>query len=257
MFKAIFRFMKNFIKSQFIVVCLLLCTVTNSLSEVVKKINISGNERISNETIIVFGDIAIDQNYEANDINLIIKKLFETKFFSDIKVELKNGILNINVKENKIINSIIFKGIKADKYKDAITQLLEFREKTPYIKKQIKKDVNQIKRFYKHSGFYFIEVEVEIQELGKNRVNIVYSIDPGERAKIAKIFFLGDKKVRDNKLRSIITSTEAKFWKVLSKNVYLNQGRIELDKRLLENYYKNKGYYEVQISSSNVEYIEY
>ena len=117
---------------------MLLCISTNSFSEVVYKIDISGNERISSETIIVFGDIAIDQNYEANDINLIIKKLFETKFFSDIKVELKNGILNINVKENKIINSIIFKGIKADKYKDAITQLLELREKTPYIKKQIK-----------------------------------------------------------------------------------------------------------------------
>ena len=144
MFKTIF--MKNFIKSQFIVVCLLLCTATNSFSEVIKKINISGNERISSETIIIFGDIAIDQNYEANDINLIIKKLFETKFFSDIEVELKNGILNINVKENKIINSIIFKGIKADKYKDAITQLLELREKTPYIKKQIKKDINQERR---------------------------------------------------------------------------------------------------------------
>ena len=101
---------------------------------------------------------------------MIIKKLFETKFFSDIKVELKNGILNINVKENKIINSIIFKGIKADKYKDAITQLLELREKTPYIKKQIKKDVNQIKRFYKHSGFYFVKVEVEIQELEKTEL---------------------------------------------------------------------------------------
>ena len=248
--------MKNFIKLLVLVFSLLLFIPTNSFSEVVKKIDISGNERIASETIIIFGDIEIDKNYEASDINLIIKKLFETRFFSDIKVELKNGVLSINVKENKVINSVIFKGIKAEKYKTAIYELLELREKTPFLKNQIKKDVSQIKRFYRFSGFYFVKVEAVVQELEKNRVNIVYSIDPGERAKIAKIFFLGDKKVRDNKLRSIITSGEAKFWKFLSKNIYLNEGRIELDKRLLKNYYKNKGYYEVQISSSNVEYIE-
>ena len=88
----------------------------------------------------------------------------------------------------------------------------------------------------------------------KNRVNLIYSLDKGKRAKISKIFFLGDKKLRDKRLRDVITSQEAKFWKFISRNVYLNKSRIDLDKRLLKNYYKNKGYYEVQISSSNVEY---
>ena len=85
---------------------------------------------------------------------------------------------------------------------------------------------------------------------------MIYTINKKDKAKIAKIYFLGDKKIRDSRLRNVITSTEAKFWKFISKNVYLNKGRIELDKRLLKNYYKNKGYYEVDISSSNVEYSE-
>ena len=67
----------------------------------------------------------------------------------------------------------------------------------------------------------------------KNRVNIIYLIDKGEKAQIAKIYFLGDKKVRDKRLRDVITSEESKFWKFISKNVYLNQERINLDKRLL------------------------
>ena len=78
--------------------------------------------------------------------------------------------------------------------------------------------------------------------------------EKGERAKIAKIYFLGDKKMRNRKLRDIITSQENTFWKIFSKNVYLSKERVELDKRLLKRYYKNKGYYEVDISSSNVEY---
>ena len=105
-------------------------------------------------------------------------------------------------------------------------------------------------------GFYFVKIDAEIENLAKNRVNIIYSIDKGEKAKISKIYFLGDKKIRDKKLRDVIVSQEAKFWKFISRNVYLNQERIELDKRLLKNYYRNKGYYEVDLTSSNVEYLE-
>ena len=234
----------------------LFCFSTISYSEILKKFNVQGNDRLSDQTIAIFGDINIDQNYDADDVNLIIKKLYETNFFSDIKIDFTSGILNITVVENPIINLIIFKGVKAEKYKKQIIELLELREKTPFVKNSVKKDIAQIRRVYRHLGHYFVKVEAEVQQLEKNRVNLVYSLDIGEKAKIAKIFFLGDKKVRDKRLRAIVTSEEHKFWKFLSKNVFLNEGRVELDKRLLKNYYKNRGYYEVQISSSNVEYIE-
>jgi len=65
-----------------------------------------------------------------------------------------------------------------------------------------------------------------------------------------------DKKIREKKLRDVITSQEAQFWKFISRNVYLSKDRIELDKRLLKNYYRNKGYYEVDVKSTNVEYSE-
>ena len=98
-------------------------------AELVKKINVIGNERISSETIIVFGDIKKDQNYEEEDVNILLKKLYDTTFFSNIVIELKDGVLNINVKENPIINSIIFKGVKAKKYKEALSDYLGLKEK--------------------------------------------------------------------------------------------------------------------------------
>ena len=228
----------------------------SSYAEIVEKVEVNGNERISLETIVIYGDISIGNNYERNDINLLIKKLYQTTFFSNIAVELQNGLLSITVAENPIINSIIFKGEKAGKYKEAISEKLILKEKTSYLKNFVKTDVDLIRNFYRTLGFYFVKIDVEIVNLTKNRVNLVYTLDKGEKAKISKIFFLGDKKIRDKKLRDIITSQENRFWKFISRNVYLNQGRIELDKRLLLNYYKNKGYYEVKISSSNVEYSE-
>ena len=227
-----------------------------SYAEVVEKIEIKGNERISNETIIVFGDVAIGKNYEKSDINSLIKKLYETTFFSNISVELENNKLSIIVKENPIINTITFDGEKADKYKESISELLILQEKGAYEESNIKNDINLIKEFYKNLGFYFVKIEADAEKLQKNRINIIYTIDKGEKAKIDKIFFLGDKKIREKKLRDIITSQENRFWKFIAQSVYLNKARIELDKRLLKNYYRNKGYYEVVIKSTNVEYAE-
>ena len=237
------------------IVFFLLCSA-NSNAEIVDKIEVKGNERITLETVVIFGDISLGSNYEASDINLLIKKLYATSFFSDISVELINKKLIITVKENPIINTITFKGEKAKKFKEALKEILILREKTSFVENFVNSDISKIKEFYRQLGFYFVKIEADIEKLERNRVNIIYSLEKGKKAKIAKIYFLGEKKVREKKLRDIITSQEAKFWKFLSRNVYLNKGRIELDKRLLKSYYKNKGYYEVDISSSNVEYSE-
>ena len=117
---------------------------TYSYSEIVNKVQVHGNERISSETVIIFGDITIGNNYDSSDVNLLIKKLYETDFFSDIKVELKNNKLDIFVKENPIVNSIIFKGEKATKSKEAIREYLSIRENNSYISANIKKDINKI-----------------------------------------------------------------------------------------------------------------
>ena len=205
---------------------------------------------------MIFGDVTIGKNYEISDVNLTIKKLYETTFFSDISITLKDNKLIITVKENPIIKSIIFSGEKAKKYKEKIRELSSLREKGSFIESKIKNDISLIKEFYKSLGFYFVKIDADVEKLEKNRVNLVYSIDKGEKAKITKIYFLGDKKIREKKLRDIITSQESRFWKIISRNVYLSKPRIELDKRLLKNYYRNKGYYEVDVKSTNVEYSE-
>ena len=228
----------------------------NSFSEVVKKLEIKGNLRISQETIIVFGDISLGKDYSISDVNSLIKKLYDTSFFSDISVSIKNNTLNIILKENPIIKSIIFDGEKAKKYIEKIRELLSLTENGPFVENYIKKDINLIKEFYRSLGFYFVKIDVEIATLEKNKINIQYIIDKGNKAKITRIYFLGDKKIREKKLRDVITSQEAQFWKFISRNVYLSKERIELDKRLLKNYYRNKGYYEVDVKSTNVEYSE-
>ena len=83
----------------------------NLNAEVVNKINVVGNDRISLETIVVFADISIDKDYQETDISLIIKKLYETNFFSEISAVLENNVLSLTVNENPIVDVIVFKAL--------------------------------------------------------------------------------------------------------------------------------------------------
>ena len=112
------------------------------------------------------------------------------------------------------------------------------------------KEVNTIKNTLKDFGFYFAEVQAHIEELENNSLNIIYKIELGEKAKISKISFIGNKVFKDKKLRDVIISEESKFWKFISNKKFLNEQLIQMDKRLLENFYLNKGYYNVVVNSS-------
>ena len=108
--------MANYKKILVALILFLQVFCIKSFAEIVDKIEVEGNQRITLETIAIFGDIAIGKDYESSDINLLNKKLYATNFFSNISVELKSGVLKIIVEENPIINLIIFKGEKAEKF---------------------------------------------------------------------------------------------------------------------------------------------
>ena len=109
----------------------------NLSAEIIQKVNISGNDRISKETIKVYGDINIGKDYSSFDINKILKSLYGTEFFEDIKITLSNGVLNISVKEYAIVNSIDFQGEKSNTIKNDIIDKLSLKEKGSFIESKI------------------------------------------------------------------------------------------------------------------------
>ena len=244
--------MKN---TLYIIFIITLLFTFQTKAEVLKKLEIKGNSRISEETLKVYGEIQINKDYTTDDINEVIKKLYDTKFFSKISTSFTNNTLVITVEENPIINTIIIDGEKAKKFKEAILEIISLKEKSSYVESDIKKDIEMVKSFYKSLGFYAAEVEARSQPIGqdKKRLNLIFSVNKGQKYKISKINFIGDKKIKFKRLRDVIASEEHRFWKFISRNVYLNAERIELDKRLLKSFYLSKGYYNVEIISSSAE----
>ena len=228
----------------------------NSFSEIVKKIVVDGNVRISTETVNIFSQISVNDDVDNNEINNILNRVYSTGFFEDVVVSFNDNVLVIKVIENPIIQNITYDGIKAQKIKDVITKNLNLRDRSSFNEILLLEDKNKIIDSLKSVGYYFADVKVLKEVLEDNKVNIIYKIDIGNKAKIKKISFLGNKIFKDNKLRRLIISEEFKFWKIISGKKYLNADIVELDTRLLRNYYLNKGFYNAKINTSFAKLID-
>ncbi len=240
----------NILKKIILVSIFLNFIISSSFSEIIKEIEINGNSRISNETILIFSKIDKNSPADENALNDILFYLYETNFFSDVSVKLEGSKLIINVIENPIVQNIYYTGVKAQKIRDEITKDLIMKPRSSYNEVLLKKDKDLIVNTLQNLGYYFAVVDTYIEELDDNKVNLNYQIKLGEKSKIKKISFIGDKVFKSSKLRNIIVSEEYKFWKFLSGKKYLNENLTKLDTRLLRNFYLNSGYYNVEVNKS-------
>jgi len=240
----------NFLKFFLNVVILVLAFNSQASSNVIEKFNIEGNQRISDNTIILFAEVNVGQEINNNDLNIILNNLYKTQYFNDIRVSLKNNILNIFVEEFPVVQKINYNGIKSNTILEKITENKFLKDKSPYNFFSLNKEKERLLNEIKLLGYYNVRIETTLETLEENLVNINFNIKLGDKSKIRKITFIGNKVFKDSKLKRLIASSEYKFWKIISGRKYLNENLIKLDERLLKNYYLNNGYYNVKINSS-------
>ncbi|WP_440930943.1 outer membrane protein assembly factor BamA [Candidatus Pelagibacter sp.] len=226
----------------------------SAFADRLNEIKLIGNERVNLETVKMFANISLGDEINDDKLNKVLKDLYETNFFSDVKINFQNSILTITLIENPVVQNLIFKGVKNKTLKKELLSGLKIKEKNPFIESNVKNDLSFLKNSLQEVGYYFSDVDIKKKQNDNNTVDLIYDISLGKKAFIKEIIFIGDKKFKKRKLLNVITSEEDKFWKFLTSKRLLNSQRIQLDKRLLLNFYKNKGYYNVKILSENVQY---
>ena len=102
-------------------------------SEIIKKIEVSGNQRVSSETIKIFSEIKVNDDLNYSDLNDIVKKLYSTNYFKDIKINLENNILKIFIVENPIVQTLSFEGVKNKRILKLLNEQVNIREKNSFI----------------------------------------------------------------------------------------------------------------------------
>ena len=227
----------------FVLFFLLLSSVSQAE---IKKINIIGNKRVSNNTI----ESLVDKKKDKIDsiyINNLTKNIYDTDFFSDVKIDFNQEVLTITVVENPIVNFFYINGIKDDDL-DKINKIFIIKENAIFSSAKLKQDVERVKDYFKDLGYYSIIVDPEIYKIENNQVNLILNIDKKDVSKIKNIFFIGNKYFSSSALLSVISSAEDGWWKLFSSSA-LSEKKIEYDKELLKDFYKSKGFYDVQIET--------
>ena len=200
----------NFLKKlAFFVLSIYLLNINLVYSEIIKKIKVSGNDRLANETIIIFSELNINDDINSEKLNTAFKKLYETDYFKNIEISFDNGLLSIQVKENPLIQSVIINGIKNKTILKELSKITKKIEKYPYLENNISNQKNLLINIVRNTGFYFAEIETKVEDNNNNTVNIIYNFNLGNRAKISEIKFIGNKIFKNSKLRKLIISEES------------------------------------------------
>ena len=230
---------------KYLLIFLLILT-SNSFSQI-KKVNIVGNQRVNSNTIESFVDkktSIIDTIY----INNLTRKIYDTEFFSDVKISYNQDILTITVFENPIVNFFYINGIK-DKDLDEVNKIISIKENSIFSNSKLKKDIEDVRQFFKLTGYYFAVINPEIIKIDNNQLNLIINIDKKEISKINNIYFIGNKFFSSGQLLDVVSSSEDGWWKLFSSSA-LSEDKIEYDKQLLKEFYKLKGFYDVQVESA-------
>ena len=186
------------IKILFKLFAILVIFNSTAIADIISKVEVKGNQRISKDTISVLDEIQLNQDFDNIKLNETLKKLYETNFFDNISLSIDDEILKINVIENPIIENIEITGIKNKKILEDITNKISLKDRMSFTENLLNKDIELIKNIHKTAGYYFVNVTPSINKNDQlNSIRLIINIKQGKKAKIKQILFIGDKKIKD------------------------------------------------------------
>jgi outer membrane protein insertion porin family len=220
----------------------------------VNYIDIKGNTRITSSEIIEYSRIEIGKTYTKDDISLLIKNLFSTNLFKNIRIKIEDNTAFVNVIERPIISKIVIDGnslLETEQIIDSLKRI-GISQSKPYSKNLIDKVQQELIRLYYDNGRYSSSISVSEKEQNNNLVELSLLINEGTASTIKEIKIIGNNSFSERQLKSLIKSGP-KYWFELwsDKDIY-NSNLLDQDIETIRDYYLNRGYAKFKIISKQV-----
>ncbi|MBG6158546.1 MAG: outer membrane protein assembly factor BamA [Roseibium album] len=215
---------------------------------VARSIQVQGNTRIEDETVISYMTIVPGRSYSAFDIDESLKALYATGLFATVDITPRGSTVIVTVSENPIINRVSFEGNR--KIKDnALETAIRSQPRSTLSRAKVQADVQNILESYRRSGRFGASVEPQIIDRGQNRVDLVFEINEGSKTGVERISFIGNSAFSDGRLRDVIRTRESGLLSFLRSTDTYDPDRLAADEELLRQYYNKKGYADFRIVS--------
>ena len=218
----------------------------------IKSISVTGSQRIEGETVRSYIRLRAGGAYTRETLDQALQDLFETELFADVQIRDDNGALTIIVKENPVINRIVFEGNKRVK-EDKLGKELKLAPRTIFTRSKVRADIARIIELYRRQGRFAATVEPKMVMLDQNRVDIVYEISEGPKSKVRQINIIGNQVFSDGRLRGEMVTKRSRFYRFFSSNDSYDPDRLAYDQGKLRQFYLTQGYADFRVVSAVAE----
>ncbi len=209
---------------------------------------VEGNIRVDTETI--------ESYFTGSDpaaVNQGVKNLYATGQFSDIQVLHEGGRVIIRVKENILINRVVFEGNSKIKT-DQLTTEIQSKTHGPFNTTIVDADVERIKDLYRRAGEAAANVTYRIVKLPNGRVDVVFHIDEGPKTGVKSIVFVGNHVFSSGRLRDLMQTTEMNWLSFFKNSDVYDPDRLASDLDLIRRLYLKNGYADFHVIGSDASY---
>ena len=214
-----------------------------------KFILIKGNERVDEKTIFSLLDVSGLKNNSSKAISESLKKLYESDLFLESKIYREAGKVIVEVQENPLVAEVKIVGNKKLE-DDALLSELSLKKRSIFTKAKLQNDLKRISEIYLKSGRFLTAIDPKIIQKEQNRIEVIFDIVEGPKAKIGNIYFVGNQAFSDRELGDEISTKKSQWWKFLSTSDTYDSDRIEYDKERLRRFYGSNGYADFAMISS-------
>lgn len=236
------------------VILLLLSTPTMAESFIIRDIRVQGLQRIAEGTVFNYIPYTVGDEISESDAKNIIRSLFKSKYFDDVRVDAQDGTLIIEVSERPAISSIEFVGNK-DLGSDDLAQSLRqigFAEGQVFEQAILERVELELQRQYFSRGKYGVSIESKVIELSQNRVAVTITMQEGIVATIGGINIVGNVSYTEQDLVGELESSTGSLLSIVTRDNQYSRQKLSADLETLRSYYLDRGFIDFVVESTQV-----
>jgi outer membrane protein insertion porin family len=228
----------------------------------VQAIEFKGLKTLSEETMLYYLGLGIGQTVDQDQLNKSIKKLWDRSLVDDVKIDyarVTGGVkLTITVEERPILRSIDYEGLKriskTDVQDKISTQRIRVHEGEPMSLGELQRVKTLIEDMYREKGYRFAQARYSVKDIGNNEKKVVFTVDEGDRVRIAKILFTGNTVFGNYRLRWSMKDTKQSnlVSRILKHDVY-DPAKLQEDLDKVRELYHSKGYKNVAVGEPKID----